>query len=63
MRKTNRKPRNPWYVKADAIFLTVLLAVMMFFCAVIFLCGDMAEHPELSGTSSVCEIVEDVMSA
>lgn len=63
MRKTNRKPRNPWYVKADAIFLTVLLAVMMFFCAVIFLCADMAEHPELSGTTDVKEIIEDVMSA
>lgn len=63
MRKTNHKPRDPWYVKADTIFLTVLLVIMMFFCAVIFLCGDMAEHPELSGTSDVEEILEDVMSA
>ncbi len=63
MRKANRSPRDPWYKKADEIFLTVLLAVMMFLCAVIFLCGDMAEHPELSGTSDTCEIIEDVMTA
>ena len=63
MRNIKRKPRAPWYVKADTIFLTVLLVVMMFLCSVIFLCGDMAEHPELSGTANVEEILKDVMSA
>ena len=62
MRKT-KKPRDPWYVKADTIFLTILLIVMMFFCSVIFVCADMAEHPELSGTADIEEILEDVMSA
>lgn len=63
MRKTNRKPRDPWYKKAVAIFLTVLLVITMFFYAVLVICADMAEHPELSGTTDVKEIIEDVMSA
>lgn len=62
MRKI-KKPRDPWYKKADTIFLTILLVIMMFICSVIFVCADMAEHPELSGTNDVKEILRDVMSA
>lgn len=64
MRKiSSKKPRDPWYKKADEIFLTALVVVMMFIGAVTFLCADMAEHPELSGSNNVEEILQDVMSA